>query len=50
MCIRDRYGYVDLGKENVFNGNVTEAGTTAAVKVDEDLAFHTFKAGVNFRF
>ncbi|WP_336738902.1 outer membrane protein [Aureimonas altamirensis] len=50
VSIGAEYGYVDLGKENVFNGNVTEAGTTAAVKIDEDLAFHTFKAGVNFRF
>ncbi|QOG08630.1 porin family protein [Aureimonas sp. OT7] len=50
VSIGAEYGYVDLGKENVFDGNVSAAGTTAAVQIDEDLAFHTFKAGVNFRF
>lgn len=50
VSIDAEYGYVDLGKENVYTGNYTTAAGTTALSVDEDLAFHTFKAGVNFRF
>lgn len=50
VSVGAEYGYVDLGKENTYTGNYTVGSSTTASTVDEDLAFHTFKAGVNFRF
>lgn len=50
VSVGAEYGYVDLGKEEVYNGNYTAAGRTTATVANEDLTFHTFKAGVNFRF
>ncbi|WP_052194575.1 outer membrane protein [Aureimonas altamirensis] len=50
VSVGAEYGYVDLGKENTYTGNYTVGSSTTASTVDEDLTFHTFKAGVNFRF
>ncbi|MCM2503223.1 porin family protein [Aureimonas altamirensis] len=50
ISVGAEYGYVDLGKEEVYSGNYSPAGRATATVANEDLTFHTFKAGVNFRF
>ncbi len=50
ISVGAEYGYVDLGKEEFYNGKYTTTSGTTTLAVDEDLTFHTFKAGVNFRF
>ncbi|TKT75105.1 porin family protein [Aquamicrobium sp. LC103] len=42
VSVGTEYGYVDLGRKDVFNDG--------ALRIGEDVRFHTVKAAVNFRF
>lgn len=42
ISLQTEYSYVDLGEDEIFN----DGGIT----VDEDVAFHAVKVGLNFRF
>lgn len=45
LSLGTEYSYVDLGSEEVIR-----LGPAAPIAVNEDLAFHTLKASINFRF
>lgn len=47
LSLKAEYLYVDLGEEEVFNDDIANIGN---VHVDQDLSFHTVRAGLNFRF
>ena len=42
------YGYVDLGTENVFTGNIF--GGAVPFTIDDKTTFHLVRAGVNWKF
>ena len=48
--LKTEYLYVDLGKENYNNNTLNILGTSANINVSRDTAFHTVKAGVNYRW
>lgn len=47
LSLKAEYLYVDLGEEEVFDDDIANIGN---VHVDQDLSFHTVRAGLNFRF
>lgn len=49
LSLKTEYLYVDLGKENLLD---TDFGTQGEIKlnIDQDIAFHTVRAGLNYRF
>jgi len=47
LSLKAEYLYVDLGEEEVFDDNIANVGN---VQLDQDLTFHTVRAGLNFRF
>ena len=47
LSLKAEYLYVDLGEEEVFDDDIANVGN---VQLDQDLTFHTVRAGLNFRF
>lgn len=56
ISLKTEYLYVDLGDAELLDLDLVDAfgGTaadgTASLSIDQDISFHTVKAGVNFRF
>lgn len=46
VSIKAEYLYVDLGSEDIANGRINGND----IRVDQDLTFHTVRAGLNFHF
>lgn len=56
ISLKTEYLYVDLGEENLLNQNFADLignappGTEANLKIKQDIAIQTIKAGINYRF
>lgn len=55
IFVKTEYLYVDLGKAELLNEDLagivnTQARGSVDLKIEQDISFHTVRAGVNYRF